>query len=81
MEYKIGDKVKLIRSSVNWNSSAGGKCPNYPFNNDTKNRVNFGINEPFIGIIGNIKEDQAIEINGYGFSLSNIISLEILDKK
>lgn len=73
MEYKIGDKVKLLRSSVNWNSAAGGKCPN-----DIQEGA-LGISKPFIGIIGNIKEGEAIEIDGFGFSMSNIISIELFE--
>lgn len=73
MEYKIGDKVKLLRSGVNWNSAAGGKCPNDVHGNG------LGIEEPFIGIVGNIREDQAIEIDGFGFSMSNIISIELFE--
>lgn len=65
MKYKIGDKVKLLRESIRWNSSAGGKSPNNVNGND------LGIKEPFIGIINNIWGNVAIVINGYGFSTTN----------
>ena len=75
MEYKIGDKVKLIRDSQTWDSSTGGQCPN---NVKIKNIITFlGLDEPFSGVIYSIK-NTSIKIGDYSFSTSNSI-IEVIE--